>query len=310
VSYYLIRDNGGPGNDRFCWGTATYNSRIDGFKWTAASNPTDHNTISWTKSTDDGAGADDVLNYKIYRADVSSGPWTTLIATLPAGTTSYVDLNKGMADATLWWYVVRATDITGNTETNTNADQEPGGVPTPAYEIPLTGITAGNWVFVSFPSGSTGAIESILTDGGIDGDSSTTWDIAKWYNPLTPADPWKTFRTGGSANDMPSITNAMGFWIHLTANGGDQALTLASYVAIPASTGINLRAGWNLVGYPSMTATTGATLPAAVDILSVYSGSATYTDYAGAAMDPIAISNGHAYFMHVTADTLWTVTNP
>jgi hypothetical protein len=109
---------------------------------------------------------------------------------------------------------------------------------------------------------------------------------------------------------MPTINNAMGFWLHLTANGGDQALTLNSYAATPGSTVITLYAGWNLVGYPSLTATTGASLPGTVDMLSVYSGSTTYTDYVGAAMDPIAISHGNAYFMHATATAPWTVNNP
>jgi hypothetical protein len=205
---------------------------------------------------------------------------------------------------------VRAVDAATNEESNTNSVQEPGVVVTPPYAISLTGKTANSWVFVSFPSGLTGNIQDLLTDAGTGGDSSTTWSVAKWYNPQTPADPWKTYRSGGTANDMPSITNAMGFWLYITANGGDQMLTLSSYAAIPSSTVITLYAGWNLVGYPSSTATTGATLPGAVDMLSVYSGSATYTDYVGAAMDPIAISHGNAYFMHATATAPWTVNNP
>jgi hypothetical protein len=182
-----------------------------------------------------------------------------------------------------------------------------GGLP--PYTIDMTGKAADSWVFVSFPSGVTGDIQTIMDDS-ISGDGLTTWSIARWYNPLDAADPWKTYRVGGTANDMPTISNGMGFWIYLTANGGDQVITLSSYVATPASTLIQLYAGWNLVGYPSATATTGATLPAEVDILSVYSGSATYNDYIGAAMDPIAITHGNAYFVHSTVDTVWTVMNP
>jgi hypothetical protein len=195
----------------------------------------------------------------------------------------------------------------GTEETNTNAVQEPGGG-TP-YSISLAGKAPNSWVMVSFPSGLTGNIQDILNDATA-GDGGTSWTLAKWFNPQTPADPWKTYRAGGPFNDMPAVNNTMGFWLYLTANGGDQALTLSGYAATPAATSIHLYITWNLVGYPSSTATTGATLPAAVDILSVYSGSATYTDYVGAAMDPVAISHGNAYFVHCTADTAWTVNNP
>jgi len=48
-----------------------------------------------------------------------------IIATVPAGTNTYTDVNKGEADTTYWWYVVRARDTSDNLETNTNAVQEP-----------------------------------------------------------------------------------------------------------------------------------------------------------------------------------------
>ncbi|MDD4308005.1 MAG: hypothetical protein PHU53_04265, partial [Thermoplasmata archaeon] len=262
------------------------------------------NTLNWTH---DGT---DVAVYNIYRSSTEMGTYT-LINTVPVGTNTYQDTNMGQADATYWWYKVRAVDALGNEDTTTTAVQEEGGGPSlPAYEISLTGKTANSWVFISFPSGLTGNIQDLLTDGGADGDGLTTWTVAKWYNPLTPADPWKTYRVGGTANDMPAITNGMGFWIWITANGGDQALTLSSYAAAPASTNINLAVGWNLVGYPSTTDRLGSTLPGVVDILSVYSASAVYTDYVNAAIDPVTLHHGNAYFMHCTGATVWTVTNP
>ncbi len=275
---------------------------------------TDDNAVNWTKSSDDGSGSNDVDQYMIYRSDVSTGPWDVahIIATVAAtgaAIYSYIDAGKGTADATLWWYVVRAEDTLGNIELNTNAVQEPG-ITTP-YSISLAGKAANSWVFVSFPSGLTGNIQDILTDAiAAGGDGGTTWSVAKWYNPLDSADHWKSYRVGGTANDMPSITNAMGVWLWITANGGDQAITLSSYAAIPASTVINMYAGWNLVGYPSTTDRSGTTTPGAVDMISVYSGSAAYTDYASAQKNLVTLHHGNAYFMHATADTIWTVTNP
>ena len=85
------------------------------------------NKLTWILSADDGAGENDVKEYVIYRSDSSSGPWddSHIIATVSAGTNTYTDMNKGDADSTYWWYVVRARDTSDNLETNTNAVQEP-----------------------------------------------------------------------------------------------------------------------------------------------------------------------------------------
>jgi hypothetical protein len=109
---------------------------------------------------------------------------------------------------------------------------------------------------------------------------------------------------------MPNVNNTMGVWLWITANGGDQVLTLNSYVAIPASTGITLKAGWNLVGYPSMTnRLASTTLPGVADRVSVWSATSPYViDYSDKSL--VTMSHGNAYWVRVTADTTWTVTNP
>jgi hypothetical protein len=263
----------------------------------------DDNTLNWTASV-----SGDVDHYNIYRSDVQASGYT-LIGSSPVGTNTYQDNGKGQADATRWWYRVRAVDAATNEETNTNSVQEPGLVVNPPYAISLSGKAANSWVFVSFPSGTSGAIQTILNDA-TSGDGLTTWTIAKWFNPNTPADPWKTYRVGGTANDMPNVNNTMGVWLWLTGNGGDQVLTMSSYVAIPASTGITLKAGWNLVGYPSMTnRLASVTLPAVAERVSVWSAASPYvTDYSDKSL--VTMSHGNAYWVRVTADTTWTVTNP
>ncbi len=186
----------------------------------------------------------------------------------------------------------------------------PGSAPPPdPYEIPLTGKAANSWVFVSFPSAMSGAIQTILNDATA-GDGGTVWTVAKWQNVQDPADPWKTYRTGGTANDMPTLTNTMGVWLWITANGGDQMLTLSSYAAPSASAvNVNLYAGWNMVGYPSMTARlASATLPAQADWVSVWQAASPYvTDYSNLGL--VTMSAGNAYWVHVTADCTWVV-NP
>jgi len=300
ITYFLRKAGIAPGGSSLLWGTTTYNTRISGFSWKSAANYQDHNTLNWTHN-----GAD-VDHYVIYRSEMSSGPWdeTHIIDSVPVGTNTYTDFNKGLGDSTIWWYVVRAEDGIGNRESNANSVPEPGAAP--PYAINLAGKSANTWVFVSFPSNITGNIHTILDDTAA-GDGATTWTVAKWFNIQTPADPWKTYRVGATTNDLATITNTMGVWLWITANGGDQALTLNAYAA-PSTTPvtINLRTGWNMVGYPTMTSRAeSATLPAAADFVATWQAATPYiTQHAKGAALMVA---GNAYWVHVTADCVWTV---
>jgi len=64
--------------------------------------------LAWTKSADDpNAGADDVIEYRIYRA-VTSGGYGAALDTAPAGSTNYSDTTA--TDGTDFFYVIRAFD--------------------------------------------------------------------------------------------------------------------------------------------------------------------------------------------------------
>ncbi len=63
--------------------------------------------LNWSKSADDGGGAADVTEYRIYRATVSGG-FAAMLASVPAGTRSYADTT--VTDATDYFYVVRSFD--------------------------------------------------------------------------------------------------------------------------------------------------------------------------------------------------------
>jgi hypothetical protein len=201
--------------------------------------------------------------------------------------------------------VVRAEDIWGNEELNTVAVPEIDVATTP-YNIVLTGKLANSWVFVSFPHAVSGNILTLLNDATF-GDAGTTWSVAKWYNPQTPLDPWKTYRVGSTVNDMPTLSNTMGVWLWITANGGNQQLTMGIAGAYPAaSVNINLYTGWNLVGYPTATSRAeSATLPAAADLVASWQLTTPFiTQHAKGAT---LMSHGNAYWVHVTADCVWSV---
>jgi hypothetical protein len=215
--------------------------------------------------------------------------------------------NVGFDNAKITWTqaspLVYAEFDYGLTQSNVVPYIGTGGGPAPeAYNINLAGKTAGTWVFVSFPIEVTGNIQTILND------PQSTWDVAKWYDGQIKL--WKTYRVGGTANNMPALTNQMGIWLHLTADGGDRILTTTVTGLYPtASVNIELYTGWNLVGYPSATSRlASATLPAQADRVSVWNAAAPFvTDHSDKSL--VTMSHGNAYWVRVTADCTWTV-NP
>ena len=267
------------------------------------------NILNWTLSADDGSGANDVDYYEIYRSDSSSGPWDIahLLDTVPAGINSYVDPEKGLPDGIIWWYVVRAVDTSSNGDSNSNSVPEPGAAPL-AYEINLSGHSAEDWAFVSFPIVIAGNIETILNDS-INGDGLTNWDVAKWYDPQDAADPWKTYRFGASTNDLLTINNTMGVWIHLTENGGDLNLTTGATGEYSATfVNVNLYTGWNLVSYPSNTSKTAFNALSGInaDWISVYDPVAPFVRDESD-LNTVIMNQGNAYWVHVTEDSIWQV---
>jgi hypothetical protein len=255
------------------------------------------NTMNWTASV-----SGDVDHYNIYRATVSGGPYS-LIGASPVGTNTYQDDGKGQGDSTYWWYRVRAVDAAGNEGVNTTPVQEP--LPGAPYSISLAGKAANSWVFVSFPSMLSNNIQTVLNDAAA-GDGLTTWSVAKWFDGTTKA--WKSYRATGTQS-FTTVNNQVGVWLYLTANSGDQKLTLSSYAANSSvAVNINLYLGWNMVGYPSATNRLGsATLPPQATAVSVWQVGTPYiTDSTPGA---VTMSAGNAYWVKVNADCVWTV-NP
>ncbi len=85
------------------------------------------NLISWEASPDD---PEEVSHYNIYRSESEDGPWEeeTLIDAVDADGSEdyeYIDREKGMADDTFWWYLVRSVGENTLEEENENTIQEP-----------------------------------------------------------------------------------------------------------------------------------------------------------------------------------------
>ncbi len=171
---------------------------------------------------------------------------------------------------------------------------EPWALPViPSFCMDLT----SGWNLISIPLEMAGSsVEDVLSS------ISGSWSVVKYYDSSDTADPWKTFRVGSQSNDLSDIDGTMGVWVHATGN-----CTLTVSGQEPTSSSITLIAGWNLVGYPSITervmsdALWGTSAdrvevfdPADPELLRVM-GPGEY-------MVP-----GQGYWIHVIADTVWTV---
>ncbi|MBS3815950.1 MAG: S8 family serine peptidase [Candidatus Thermoplasmatota archaeon] len=158
--------------------------------------PVKGNEITWNASADDGAGADDVDHYVIYRSNYSTGPWdqSTIIDTVKADDSAsymYQDPNRG-DDGIQWHYVVRAVDRVDNMDMNENSKEEPpmpdAVNPVPADEAQVDGanqtlsvdITTpiGQPVNVSFYQNQTDKL--IGYDSGVmNGTASVSWNLSE-----------------------------------------------------------------------------------------------------------------------------------
>ena len=118
--------------------------------------------------------------------------------------------------------------------------------------------------------------------------------------------PPKSMPCPAGTQDLLSINNNMGFWLHITSNGGNELLSLGTGTE-PASTSIMLKTGWNLVGYPSATPRLAdITLPPEVTMICRYNGASAY----GIETLPLAsvtMSEGNAYWVYTPITVQWDV---
>ncbi|MFQ6107542.1 MAG: nitrous oxide reductase family maturation protein NosD [Thermoplasmata archaeon] len=246
-------------------------------------------TLEWDLSPDDGSGLGSVVRYDIQRGSVYdfNGSGYALIASLPNGTSSFVDSYSGEGDPSNYFYIICALDLSNDTVC---ADDQAA-----KFTRPLS--TGPNLVSIPLLQ-SNESIETVL--------QSVQYDKAWSYDSFSQEWKWhmsfKTYR-----RNLWSVNHTVGLWTNVTKESN---LTVAGVV--PITTDIHLSAGWNVVGFPSLNSSfTVSHLSAAIGATRVEGfdplASPFYLRVQG---DAEVLQAGYGYWVRVESETCWVVEFP
>jgi hypothetical protein len=159
------------------------------------------------------------------------------------------------------------------------------------------------WNFISTPLIPQ---DTALPDVLLDGDGDTVWTTVKHYR-LGTWTSWSSFKPP-ALNDLTDVDERMGVWLYVEVGSLGDGFIKVSGLA-PASTTIDLKAGWNMVGYPAtddsmydvddLVADTGATEVMGFNQAMPYHIEVLAGNY--------VLKRGEAYWVHVNSDTTWVV---
>jgi hypothetical protein len=259
-------------------------------------------TISWGLSADDGGGFNDVDRYEVWFItngwDPTGNTYASLSTEVP-GTTSYVHVNRGAANAGSYCYQLRTYDTAGH-ETRTTIQAAKYGT-----TLALAINPSHWWLVGSNIVQSSTSIDHVVQGLGLPGAGVMAWDAVN--------QKWLSDRTGrpDSLNDLTDITNEMGFWLEIDAN---TRFCTAGHIE---DMNLNCYAGWNLVPYPYAARglnTDTIELDLIANCPNYVPGSLTIFDYTqpyyirAPASDTLS-NNEVGFWIEVTADCTWTVIN-
>jgi hypothetical protein len=257
-------------------------------------------TVYWTASP-----SPDVGSYEVWHATNDwdpTGSSYTWLGTVPAGTTNYVHVNRGINNQNSYSYQIRTVDIAGNSASTM----------VQAAKFSRTLSYSGNpshwWLLGSCLVQSDTSLAHVIQGQGLSTggwDSAMAWDAVndKWISHVEGRPPF--------FNDLTDITNEMGFWLHITGNA---RFATAGYVDDMT---ISLDAGWNMVTYPyaeRMRTTAQIETDLIVNCPGYIPGSLTIFDYSnqyGIAPPTGAeqLPNEEGFWIQVAVDTTWMVNN-
>lgn len=157
-------------------------------------------------------------------------------------------------------------------------------------------LTSGwNLVSVPFEPANTSMEGVLISIAGI-------YDLVQYYDHFAG---WKTYSAYRPAalNNLAEIDHKMGFWVHVKYD-----CTLVVSGIPETSTGIQLYAGWNLVGYPTLNQSTtagNALWGTSADAVEGFDYSEPY--FIKELNPNYVMKPGEGYWIHVPADTVWII---
>ncbi len=244
--------------------------------------------LTWTLSSDDGGIEDDVVMYEIlygtsYDRD---GAGYTVLDTVPAGSGTYTHIGGGQSDPNTYFYLVKAVDDAGQKSSSHQA-------------VKFARYLQKGMQLVSIPVlMSDRTVQTVFRT--VDFNRIIYYDAmaGKRHN-------WRTFDTRKPYNSLTHVDETMALWLDVKS---DCYLITAGLV--PESTTIRLVVGWNFVSYASFfDSTVGAMLAGAVYQKVEGFDSNDPPWYLKTLNDADTMSFGNGYWIHVSEEFYWTVTN-
>jgi C1A family cysteine protease len=254
-------------------------------------------TVYWDESS-----SIDVDYYEIWYVQNdwdSTGNNYGLLTTLPAGSTNYIHLNRGVNNQNSYCYQVRTFDFAGH--------EARSMIQAAKFGRTLAISQSDWWLIGSCLVQSNTSLNHVIQGQGF----PTNWDYAMAWDG--PTQQWTSYLEGrpASLNSLSNINNEMGFWLHTTNNA---RFTTAGHITDMT---VTLDVGWNLVSYPyaerlKTTAEIEADLMA--NCTNYIAGSLAIFDY----NQPYGITppdgteqipTEAGFWVQVTADCNWQVTN-
>jgi parallel beta-helix repeat protein len=242
-------------------------------------------TINWSLSPDDGIGVASVIGYEIFRNGTyePSGRGYVSIASLPNGTSGFVDSYAGEGDPSDYFYRVCSNDSNGNVtcaHTQGGKFTRPLSVGANLVSIPL----------VPFDDDIQKVLQTVSFD--------KAWRFDAANQTWRSNDRSKVYSKGLDKLDL-----TMGLWVNATRLSN---LTIAGIVSI--ETTIYLRSGWNLVGFPSFQDYTVADLKSGVNVTHVEHFDETQEPYRlRVAVDSERMESGSGYWIYIAEGATWRI---
>lgn len=250
--------------------------------------------LTWTASSDDGAGDNNVAGYTVYKSSTGIygtyefAAWIPALG-IPSHTYEWTDSKAGDGDLNNYFYIVRANDTFGNEEKNTNKVGK------------FVSQLDEGWNMISVPLIQKDTRREVVLQT-LQGNYVTV----QGYH-AGKSRPWLHWHRNkpNKFNDVIEINHKNGYYVDMTIS--DHLVTAGK---VATSVDISLKTGWNLVGFPSLTNLLRD------DALSSIAGKYNKVEYYDTGLDKeVRLSDtdfmepGLGYWIHTTDNCVWTITN-